>query len=216
MISRYVTIGFVFSMLSSLISAQQIRECAPVLNTSLFNGKDLSSWVFFLKDQSVDPASVFMIKDAAIHISGNPAGYMRTREQFANYKLHLEWRWPAEITNSGVLIHTQEPDALWPQCFEVQLKDNAAGDLVCVSGASTNEHKKANNSTLSKMVESNELSVGEWNTMEVICKGNTIEVYINGTLQNKGTGLTLSKGSICLQSNGKDIEFRNVYLTKLE
>ncbi len=203
-------------MLNSLISAQQVRECAPVLNTSLFNGKDLSSWVFFIKDQSVDPASVFVVKDAAIRISGNPAGYMRTREQFSDYKLHLEWRWPVEVTNSGVLIHAQEPDVLWPQCFEVQLKDNASGDLVCVGGTGMNELKEANSNTLSKMEESTELPVGEWNTMEVICKGNVMEIYINGTLQNKGTGLSVSKGSICLQSNGKDIEFRNVYLTRLE
>ncbi len=211
-----ITIGIAFLMLNSLISAQQIRECAPVLNTSLFNGKDLNSWLFFIKDQSVDPSTVFTVKDAAIRITGNPAGYMRTREQFSDYKLHLEWRWPVEISNSGVLIHAQEPDVLWPQCFEVQLKDNAAGDLVCVGGTSVNELREQNTTTLSKLKESTELPVGEWNTMEVICKDNTVEVYINGTLQNKGTGLSVSRGSICLQSNGKDIEFRNVYLTKLE
>jgi len=210
-----IIVGVILFLLNSSLSGQQIRECAPVLNTSLFNGKDLNSWVFFINDQSVDPASVFTVKDAAIHISGNPAGYMRTRDQFSDYKLHLEWRWPAEITNSGVLIHAQEPDVLWPRCFEVQLKENVAGDLVCVGGATMNELRE-NNNTLSKMKESSELPVGEWNTMEVICKGNTIEVYINGILQNKGTGLSISKGSICLQSNGKDIEFRNVFLTRLE
>ena len=66
------------------------------------------------------------------------------------------------------------------------------------------------------MAASSEKPVGEWNTMEVICKTNTIEVNINGVLQNKGTGLSISKGHICLQSEGKDIEFRNVVLTKLK
>ena len=211
-----ILVGVIFFLLNTSLSAQQIRECAPVLNTSLFNGRDLSSWVFFIKDQSVDPASVFTVKDAAIRISGNPFGYMRTREQFADYKLHLEWRWPAEATNSGVFIHTLEPDAQWPQCIEVQLKAGDAGDFICVGGASMNERVDENNRVIRKMNESNELPVGEWNTMEVICRGNTIEVFINGTLQNKGTGLTITKGSICLQSEGKDIEFRNVFLTKLE
>ncbi|MBN1143623.1 MAG: DUF1080 domain-containing protein [Bacteroidales bacterium] len=209
-------VGLVMFLLSSSLSGQQIRECAPVLNTSLFNGRDLNSWVFFIKDQPVDPSSVFMVKDAAIRITGNPFGYMRTREQFADYKLHLEWRWPIEATNSGVFIHAQEPDAQWPQCIEVQLKAGDAGDFICVAGASMNERTDENNRIIRKMNESNELPVGGWNTMEVICRGNTIEVYINGTLQNKGTGLTVAKGSICLQSEGKDIEFRNIYLTRLE
>jgi hypothetical protein len=51
--------------------------------------------------------------------------------------------------------------------------------------------------------------------MEVTCSGNTIEVVVNGVLQNKGTNVNVTQGSICLQSEGKDIEFRNVFLTKL-
>jgi len=52
--------------------------------------------------------------------------------------------------------------------------------------------------------------------MEVICKSNTIEVLVNGTLQNKGTNVSVTSGSICLQSEGKDVEFRNVYLNELK
>ncbi len=66
------------------------------------------------------------------------------------------------------------------------------------------------------MADSSEKPAGEWNTMEVICKSDTIEVIVNGVLQNKGTGVSMSKGHICLQSEGKDIEFRNVFLTKLK
>jgi hypothetical protein len=52
--------------------------------------------------------------------------------------------------------------------------------------------------------------------MEVMCKANTIEVVVNGVLQNKATGVSASEGFICLQSEGKDIEFRNLILTKLK
>ena len=65
------------------------------------------------------------------------------------------------------------------------------------------------------MTTSSEKATGEWNTMEVICKGDTIEVYVNGVLQNRGTNVSLNKGSVCLQSEGGDIEFRNVFLTRL-
>jgi len=190
-------------------------KCAPDPYTSLFNGKDLNNWVFCLKDQSVDPGTVFIVKDAAIHITGNPFGYMRTKEQYSDYKLHLEWRWPVEATNSGVFIHTQSPDTIWPACFECQLMAGNAGDFICMGGADMNERTDKSKIVVAKKEASNEKPVGEWNTLEVICKGNTIEVYINGTLQNKATGVTVSKGSICLQSEGKDVEFRNVFLTKI-
>jgi hypothetical protein len=181
----------------------------------LFNGKDLSNWVFFLKDPAVDPATVFTVKNGVIKISGNPFGYMRTKETYSDYKLHVEWRWPAEATNSGVFVHGQQPDTIWLKCIECQLKAGSAGDFVCMNGADMNEHANKSNMSVKKMATSSEKPTGEWNIMEVTCSANTIEVVVNGVLQNRGTGTTVSKGNICLQSEGKDIEFRNVFLTKL-
>ena len=185
-------------------------------NIQLFNGKDLSNWVFYLKDPSVDPVGVFNVQNGVIHISGNPFGYMRTKDIYSDYKLHVEWRWPSEATNSGVFVHAQEPDTIWLKCIECQLKAGNAGDFVCMNGADMNERIDKSNVVVSKMAESSEKTAGEWNTMEVACKTNTIEVYVNGILQNKGTKVSVCKGSICLQSEGKDIEFRNIYLTKLK
>jgi hypothetical protein len=182
----------------------------------LFNGKDFSNWVFKLKDPAVDPATVFTVRDGVIHISGDPFGYMRTKESYSDYKLHLEWRWPSEATNSGVFIHAQEPDAIWLKCVECQLKNGNAGDFVCMNGSDMTEKTDKTKSGVKKLADSSEKSAGEWNTMEVVCRGNEISVYVNGILQNKGTGLNISKGSICLQSEGKEIEFRNVFLKKLK
>jgi hypothetical protein len=182
----------------------------------LFNGKDLTNWDFNLRDASVDPATVFTIKNGVINISGNPFGYMRTKETYSDYKLHVEWRWPQEATNSGVFIHGQLPDAIWLECIECQLKAGSAGDFVCMNGADMKEHTNKAVSSIKKMAESSEKPTGEWNTMEVVCNGSSIEVYINGVLQNKGTDLNISSGHICLQSEGKDVEFRNVFLTGLK
>jgi hypothetical protein len=181
----------------------------------IFNGKDLSNWTFYLKDQSVDPATVFTVQNGVIHISGNPFGYMRTKEVYSDYKLNVEYRWPTEATNSGVFVHGQQPDAIWLKCIECQLKAGSAGDFVCMNGATMDEQVNKAVLSVKKKAESSEKPVGEWNTMEVTCNANTIEVVVNGVLQNKGTNVTVSSGSICLQSEGKDIEFRNVYITKI-
>jgi hypothetical protein len=183
--------------------------------TMLFNGKDLNNWKFFLKDPKVDPKTVFTVNNGVIHIKGDPFGYMRTKESYSEYKLHAEYRYPVELSNSGVFIHAQGADTIWLKCIECQLKAGSAGDFVCMNGSDMNERKDKSNRMVKKQAESSEKPVGEWNTIEVTCKANTIEVTVNGTLQNKGTNLNISSGSICLQSEGKDIEFKNVYITKL-
>jgi len=193
---------------------KQSRRAGITNNIQLFNGKNLSNWVFHLKDPAVDPSSVFTVRDGVVHIKGDPFGYMRTKDVYSEYTLHVEWRYPGEASNSGVFIHAQLPDTIWLKCFECQLKSGNAGDFVCMNGAKMNEMKN-NSRVVAKMGASSEKPVGEWNSMEVICKSNTIEVIVNGTLQNKATGISDTKGHICLQSEGKDIEFRNVLLTKL-
>jgi|WetSurMetagenome_2_1015567.scaffolds.fasta_scaffold06684_5 hypothetical protein len=192
------------------------RRTGKTGQVALFNGKDLSNWVFRLKDPSVDPSKVFTVQNGVIHIAGQPFGYMRTKGSYSDYKLHVEWRWPSEPTNSGVFIHAQLPDTIWIKCYECQLMAGNAGDFICMGGTDMNERKNKSDIVVKKMGPSSEKPAGEWNTMEVTCSDNTVEVYVNGTLQNKGTGLSLRQGSICLQSEGKDIEFRNVFLTKLQ
>jgi hypothetical protein len=191
-------------------------EKAEGKRVKLFNGKDLNNWAFFLKDPAVDPVTVFTVQKKTIHISGNPFGYMRTKEVYSDYRLHVEWRWPDEATNSGIFVHGQEPDAIWLRCVECQLKAGNAGDFVCMNGADMNERTDKSSVIVNKMAASSEKPSGEWNTMEVVCKSSTIEVFVNGVLQNRGTGVTINKGFICLQSEGKDIEFRNVFLTRLK
>jgi hypothetical protein len=213
----------IFGGTTSVISGQSRKQTSQTQQNprednkgtvQLFNGKDLSNWAFHLKDPAADPAAVFTVKDGLIHISGDPFGYMRTKDIYSEYKLHVEWRYPGEASNSGVFIHAQQPDTIWLKCSECQLKSGNAGDFVCMNGAKMNE-QKANSRVVNKMAASSEKPVGEWNTMEITCKSNTIEVYVNGVLQNKATGVSENKGHICLQSEGKDIEFKNVFITNL-
>jgi hypothetical protein len=212
-----------FTVVSGELSAQKKSKKAVKRsgkakseNIMLFNGKDLANWAFFLKDPNVDPSTVFTVREGIIHISGDPFGYMRTKDSYSEYKLHVEWRYPVEATNSGVFVHTQLPDAIWPRCFECQLQAGNAGDFVCMGGAEMKEQADKTKRVVKKLAGSNEKPVGEWNSMEVTCKSNTIDVVVNGVLQNKGTGISVTEGHICLQSEGKDIEFRNVFLTKLK
>ena len=168
------------------------RSRLPGNQLELFNGKDLNNWVFNLKDPQLILQRYLKYSNGVIHITGDPFGYMRTKETYSDYKLHVEWRWPSEATNSGVFIHAQEPDSIWLKCIECQLKAGSAGDFVCMNGSDMNEHIDKSKIVVTKMAaSSSEKPAGEWNTMEVVCKANTIEVYVNGVLQNKGTNVNI-------------------------
>ena len=216
-IRTYLLLSLALLVVPAVTTAQSKSKKTSKIKTEvvrLFNGKDLNNWTFHLKDPSVDPAKVFYIQDGVIHITGDPFGYMRTKESYSDYLLTLEWRWPEEATNSGVFVHAQLPDTIWPKCVECQLKAGSAGDFVCMNGTDMNERRDKAVRSVKKLADSSEKPAGEWNKMEITCTENTITVYVNSVLQNKATGLNVNSGNICLQSEGKDLEFRNVILTK--
>src|SRR5437667_4349216 len=102
------------------------QEPEPV---QLFNGKDMTGWTFFLKDEKAKMQDVWSVGDGVIHCKGNPVGYIRTKEKYTSYKLKVEWRFPGKAGNSGVLLRVQEPDKVWPKSIESQLNSGDAGDI---------------------------------------------------------------------------------------
>lgn len=181
----------------------------------LFNGKNLDGWIGYLDDSSLDPNAEFTVKNGVIHLSGK-LGYLHTEKVYSDYKLTAEWRWVDTATNSGIFLHVQPEYKALPENFEFQLKAGSAGDIYNSGGAFCDQSKASGGLVVVKQNSSNEKPVGEWNKGEAICEGNTITVYVNGQLQNKVTGTSLTEGYVGLQSEGKAIEFRNVILTPLK
>lgn len=181
----------------------------------LFNGKDFTGWKLFIPDENVDPATVWEVRDGVVHCNGNPAGYMRTTKEHENYRLKLEWRWPARGGNSGVLLHIHEPDKVWPKSIEGQLASGHAADFWVIDGTDFKEHTNKDDRRVLKRKKSNEKPLGEWNQYEIFCKDNVIRLHVNGLLQNVATDTTVNKGYIGLQSEGAPIQFRNITLEPL-
>ena len=182
--------------------------------TKLFNGKDLTGWTFHVQaDSTATAEDVFGVKDGVITIAGQPFGYMITDQSFSDYKLHLEWRWPGEPSNSGIFLHAEPIDGVWPRCAEVNLMAGRAGDMIASGGSSFEELTEGR--FLRSTKESAENPAGEWNTAEIVCKGNFIQAYINGVLMNEAH-FDRSEGPIALQSEGGPLEIRNIFITSLE
>jgi len=190
--------------------------------TKLFNGKDLSNWGFVLQDNSVPAEQVFTVKNGLIHITGKPTGYMYTKEKYSNYKLHVEWRWPDGVeSNSGIFLLVADASNPFPNGIECQLHAGDAGDYIAEGGSILAEYQLKPGEAhpkfmvVKKAKASSEKPAGQWNEANIFVRGNVMTTFVNGVYQN--TGVTEQKeGFIGLQSEGNNIEFRNVTVTPLD
>lgn len=205
------------------LGAQAAEEAkAPIQpkeKIELFNGKDLSNWNTFLKDPAADPAKTFSVEGGVLKCTGEPWGYLRSKEVYANYVLTVEWRYDAaKITpksNTGFFVHCTGPDKQWPMALECQGAHGGQGNFVAFKdikfdGMST---KGLNNP---RKGDDPEKPAGEWNVYKIVCDGTTVSFYVNDKLMNEAKNLNASSGNICLQSEGGVWELRKATLEPLE
>ena len=189
----------------------------------LFNGKDLSNWNFVVDKNSVPADQVYSVQDGVINITGTPFGYMYTKDKYSNYKLHAEYRWPngKEKANSGIFLLIADPKNPFPIGIECNLMLDNAGDFVLLGGSDLAEYQGKPGEprpafpVVRKTNKDSEKPAGEWNEVNVFVKDGMINVYINGVYQNTGLN-KVKEGYIGLQSEGKEVQFRNVTLTPWE
>ncbi len=186
----------------------------PTQRTELFDGKSLDGWTFVSAGTNAPAAAIWSVTNGVIFCEGKPNGYARTLKWYRDYRLHVEWRWPAGAGNSGVFLHLNPPDKVWPMCFEAQLLAGSAGE-VRLNGGAKADLADANAKFVPRQHPSSEKPTGEWNAYDIVCRGHTISVRVNGVLQNEVTGTSVDCGTIGLQAEGAPVEFRNVILDKL-
>jgi len=137
-----------------------------------------------------------------------------------NYRLHAEWRWPGKAGNSGVLLHISPGpvDRIWPTCFQMQLKNTRVGDMLPMAAAKFSEPLSPDSKTpqLNRSAADSEKPAGEWNSCDIVCRGDSIEVTLNGVLQNKVTKCVPASGRIGFQLEGIAYELRNVRIEPLK
>lgn len=204
-------------LMTIIAAAFAIVSCAPKDDSiRLFNGNDLEGWGFVLADESVAASDVFSVSDGVINITGTPFGYMYTLEEFENYEISVEWRWPAEPANSGIFLNIKALSAPFPNCIEHQLQAGNAGQFLALGGSRIEgiEAPEGGIGRKERMADSAELEPGEWNKAEITVVDGKITTYVNGVLMNECKD-EVSGGHIALQSEGGPIQFRNVVLKKL-
>jgi hypothetical protein len=162
---------------------------------------------------------------------GEPRGHLITDSSYRDYRLEIEYRFPAAPGNAGILVHASTPRALYsmfPRSIEVQMEHGNAGDFWCILediwvpdmekrrgtpwewGTTEGKARRILNLT-----DSSEKPLGQWNTMVIEAVGTSIKVWVNGDLVNAGSEATADHGQIAVQSEGSEVEFRKLSLTPI-
>ena len=175
----------------------------------LFNGKDLDGWVFFTREDSTVTEPTFTARDGALHITGQPFGYIRTVKKYSDYTLHLQWRWAGPRVDSGIFNRLPDNDKVWPDGIQLQLRESDFGYLfsaIPLEGVEGPFFRKA------PLCEGDpEKADGEWNETVITCQGGHITCTVNGVLVNEAVA-TATEGYIGFQSEGGALEFRDIWV----
>jgi hypothetical protein len=176
----------------------------------LFDGQSLAGW-----EGAGQPAEkCWKVEEGLLVCTGEKGPWLRSLEEFDDFNLRLEYRLKAG-GNSGVYIRVPESGNHHGDGagIEVQILDDAAeryrtlkayqytGSLYAIAPAKSHVARP----------------VGEWNTLEINCRGLKYHVIHNGVEIIAADETTFpelagrrTKGHLGLQNHSEEVWFRNV------
>ncbi len=137
---------------------------------------DVSTWKDLFKpdlSNADKPEGVWTFENGELTATEDQAIW--SKKDYANFVLDLEFK-TAEGTNSGVIVYCSDPENWIPNAVEIQIADDFAekwanSPKTWQCGAVFG-HLAPTKSAVKKP--------GEWNRMTVTCKGQQIDVLLNG------------------------------------
>jgi hypothetical protein len=175
--------------------------------------------------------------------TGKPVGVTRTKKQYTNFEMVVQWRHLESGGNSGVFVWAPEsafegivPGRLPKGGIEVQILDHGYlekyekrtgkkaenpffstnGDVFPV-GTSKMKPFEPTSPNGSRSFPRKNLSKGtpEWNHYYIRAINGEVRLWVNGEEVSGGTNCEPRSGYLCLESEGAPVEFRGIRIREL-
>ncbi len=201
----------------------------------LFNGKDLSGWVYGRRGGNVEnrTGKGYQVENGVLFTTSEDGGNLYTEKEYADFVVRFEFKL-TENANNGIGIRAPlEGDAAYVG-IEVQVLDDGGSEY-------KNLRPAQYHGSVYDMVPARrgaQKPVGEWNTEEITAKGRQITVKLNGVTivdanlddvtdaavlgkhrdlsKPEGSrGIANTRGHIGLLGHGTRVEFRNIRIREL-
>jgi len=172
---------------------------------SLFNGKDLTGWMYLGKGEGT-----FSVQDGAIHHKGGNGWLCYTVKEYPDFELRCEFKLIKKGGDGGIFFRAAKDaagGANWPsQRYELQVKDYEEQARLWGLPYKFDKEK----------VAKARKPLGEWENYRLAVQGSKVEVYLNGELVTIADGAKpLKQGYIGLQAEGGEQAFRNLRVRAL-
>ncbi len=203
--------------------------------TPLFNGKDLTGWVYGRRgDAENRTGKGYQVEDGVLFTTKEDGGNLFTEKEYADFILRFEFKL-TENANNGIGIRAPlSGDAAYAG-MEIQVLHDSGSQYTDLRPAQYH-------GSVYQMFPAKrgfQKPVGEWNSEEITVKGRRITVTLNGVtivdanLDNvtdeavlakhrdlsrpEGSrGIANTKGHVGLLGHGTRVEFRNVRIKELK
>jgi hypothetical protein len=135
--------------------------------------------------------------------------------EFGDAVFHVEFRYTKVEGkagyNSGAYVRNSRDGAIWHQA---QLCDASGGYLFGETPGA--DRKKKFFTTTGEVKDGRVKPAGEWNTLEIAARGNTLTLWVNGAVTCEVKDCGNPKGLVGVEGEGYRIEFRNLKVKELQ
>ena len=193
--------------------------------TPLFNGKDLTGWVYGKRGNGENKSGVgYQVADGAIFCTVKDGGNLYTEKEYGDFSFRFEFKL-TENANNGIGIRAPlEGDSAYVG-MEIQVLDDSGSQYKNLRPEQY--HGSIYDCFAAK--RGHQKPVGEWNEEEITAKGRQITVKLNGVVivdanlddlkdeakLKKHPGLKNAKGHIGFLGHGARVEFRGMRVKEL-
>ncbi|MGO1243183.1 MAG: 3-keto-disaccharide hydrolase [Sphingobacterium sp.] len=193
-------------------------------------GEDRMNWI-----QVNTTDSTWKVEDSVLRCQGQPIGVVRSERMYQNFIMHVQWRHLEAGGNSGIFVwsdadpekHNRLPSGVEVQMLELDWvnqhvsQEGEKPPIAYVHGELFGAGKHTTvpdnpRGIRSKSIENRCLGQGQWNSYTVVCVDGTIKLSVNGKFVNGIQQASKRRGYLCLESEGAQIEFRNLQVIELD
>lgn len=202
--------------------------------TPLFNGKDLTGWVYGTRKGAPNKTGKgYQVENGVLFTTKEDGGNLFTEKEYADFILRFEFKL-TENANNGIGIRAPlEGDAAYVG-MEIQVLDDSGSQYTSLEPGQYH-------GSIYKVVPAKrgfQKPVGEWNSEEIRAQGRHVTIILNGTpivdanlddvkdekvlaehrdlAKPEGSrGIANTRGHIGLLGHGANVEFRNIRIKEL-
>jgi hypothetical protein len=203
--------------------------------TTLFNGKDLTGWVYGRRANGTENRSGkgYQVENGVLYSTKEDGGNLYTEKEYADFVFRFDFKL-TENANNGIGIRAPlQGDAAYVG-IEIQVLDDGGSQY-------TKLQPFQYHGSIYGMIAARrgfQKPVGEWNSEEITVKGRQITVKLNGTTivdasldevkdpamlkahadmsKPEGSrGIANTRGHIGFLGHGARVEFRNIRIKEI-